>query len=90
MVACRPTSGVKEIYCYEVPNFSTGFNPQLYVDTSEFATRKVDMFWENFKEEMRPHPHPRSLGGIWSIERYRGSQVGLNYAEAFEVMRIIK
>ena len=35
---------------------------------------------------MRPYPHPRSEAYITGLAAVRGSQWGVNYAEAFEVI----
>ena len=39
---------------------------------------------------MRNPPHSRSIEGIENLAKYRGNQVGLHYAEAFEVIRKIE
>ncbi len=89
MVACRPSSGVMDIYCYEVPDFSMGFLPTLFVKIeSPLPKRKI--LEDNYKEEMRDYPHPRSLQGIINLMVYRGNSIGVEYAEAFEVGRIIE
>ncbi len=91
MVACRPlVSSVKEIYCYEVPSLHSDFTfkPQLYVLI--LIRGKIKIITERYQGELRDMPHPRSIDGIYLMGAHRGSQVGLEYAEAFEVMRIIK
>ena len=40
--------------------------------------------------EMKDSPHSRSLEGLENLARYRGNQVGLQYAEAFEILRKIQ
>ena len=37
-------------------------------------------------EGCRPYPHPRSVEYITGLAAVRGSQWGVNYAEAFEVV----
>ncbi|WP_031547971.1 PIG-L deacetylase family protein [Salinicoccus luteus] len=39
-----------------------------------------------YRGVMRPYPHPRSEESIEGLAAYRGSQVGLKYAEAFETV----
>ena len=39
--------------------------------------------------EIRENPHSRSYEKIKSLAQYRGSESGMNYAEAFEVARRI-
>ena len=38
-----------------------------------------------YRGVMRPYPHPRSAEYITGLAAVRGSQWGVNYAEAFEV-----
>ena len=38
---------------------------------------------------MRAYPHSRSYEGIENLSKYRGNQVGLKYAESFDVIRKI-
>lgn len=40
-----------------------------------------------YQKEMRQYPHSRSIEGIKNLARYRGSQIGVDLAEAFEVIR---
>jgi hypothetical protein len=39
-----------------------------------------------YRGVMRPYPHPRSAEYITGLAAVRGSQWGVNYAEAFEVV----
>ena len=39
---------------------------------------------------MRKEPHARSIKGLLNSSRYRGNQVKLKNAEAFEVIRVTK
>ena len=39
---------------------------------------------------MRSWPHPRSLKGVKNLTQYRGSLVGLKFAEAFINLREIQ
>lgn len=39
-----------------------------------------------YRGVMRPYPHPRSVEAIEGLAAHRGSQVGCNYAEAFEIV----
>lgn len=98
ITACRPQPNfcVKEIYSFEIPS-STGwhhyklknFNPNLYVDISKTYLNKKKLL-KIYSKEMRKKPHARSLEGIMNLSKYRGNQVGLSNAEAFEIIRFIK
>ena len=39
---------------------------------------------------MLKYPNSRSIKGEKSLSHYRGNQVGINMAEAFQILRIIK
>lgn len=93
--ATRPTGEdiVKEVFLMEVLsatewNFSDAFRPDYYIDVSETIQLKVDAIKE-YSSEVREFPHPRSDEAIMSLAKKRGSEVGLNCAEAFKVFRII-
>lgn len=62
------------------------FTPNLYVDTSETWQTKLAALQE-YSIELRPSPHTRSFEGLENLAKYRGHQVGLPYAEAFEIIR---
>jgi len=96
ITATRPLKGesVKEIYSFEVPSstewyYPLSFSPEVFFDISETVDIKLKSL-EKYKTELREYPHPRSLEGIKLIARLWGMKVGLNYAEAFKVVRIIK
>ena len=42
-----------------------------------------------FKTQLKIFPHPRSLEAIEALSKFRGSTVGVNYAEAFCLIRKI-
>lgn len=98
MTACRamPASSVDEILTFEVmsstewnsPNHAQ-FQPNLFVDISAFLELKVKAM-EAYSLEMRPSPHSRSMENLEHLARHRGCIVGVQAAEAFMVMRIIR
>ena len=98
LTACRPQPkfSVKEIYSFEIPS-STGwhhyklkkFYPNLYVDITNVIKKKIELL-KIYSKEMRKPPHARSIKGLLNLSSYRGNQVGLKNAEAFEIIRIIK
>jgi len=98
MTACRATPSIflKEILTFEVMSStewnSVGVNPfipNLFVDISFFLDIKIKSL-EAYSEEMRQVPHSRSLEHQIVLARHRGYSVGLNAAEAFMVMRILR
>ena len=95
LTACRPIKGetVKEIYNFEVPsstewNFPNTFSPNVYIDISGAIDKKVKAM-KAYKGEIREWPHPRSAEAIKILVRKRGCEVGLDIAEAFELVRKI-
>ena len=96
MTACRPVGGcsVKKIMCFEVLSYTewnvqsagTAFLPNSFLDISAVLQKKLDCLSE-YKGEMRPFPHPRSLEVVEALAKVRGSTIGAKAAEAFEVAR---
>jgi len=90
-----PDFGVKEVYSYEVVasseyRFNSANSPDVWVDITDYLREKIAQLKLLHDNEMRDWPHPRSYDGIETLAKYRGMQVGLNYAEAFKIVRIIK
>ncbi len=97
MVATKPIYGVKEIYAYEIPSStnwafsekSSWFKPNLYVDIEKFIDRKMEIF-SLFEDQIFEYPHAKSVESVKALAMYRGSSVGLRYAETFMVLRILR
>ena len=98
MVACRPQPGcsVKEIYGFEVLS-STGwdapqekpFTPEMFVDISNVLEKKIEAF-RAYSHEVRPSPHARSKENVEYLAKYRGHHIGVDAAEAFSVLRLVR
>jgi LmbE family N-acetylglucosaminyl deacetylase len=96
LTAFRPEPGeiCKEIRLFEVPSATdyghkslTGiFNPNVFISIDNEWGFKEEAL-KAYNKEMRLYPHSRSIQGISNLARLRGSQVGFNMAEAFEVIR---
>ena len=65
------------------------FYPNLYVNIKNTWDKKLAALNE-YKMEMRDAPHTRSFEGLENLAKNRGNQVGLYYAEAFEIIRKIE
>ena len=99
LTAVRPVKkfSAKEIYSFETPSstewshkkIKKQFAPNAYEDISPTLKKKIKAL-QIYKEELRKYPHPRSLRGIKVLAQKRGMEVGLKYAEAFELVRWIK
>ena len=98
MTACRPEPDfcVKEMYAFEVlsstewqtPGYLP-FIPNVYSDISgQIETKKKAL--KAYSNEMRKPPHSRSAKNSICQAKYRGSNVGLHYAEAFILLRKIR
>jgi len=96
VTACRPTPGqpVRRLLSFEVasstewqpPGSAPAFQPNWFVDISAQWPRKREAL-EAYVKEMRPWPHARSLEALEHLARWRGSQVGVEAAEAFCLLR---
>jgi LmbE family N-acetylglucosaminyl deacetylase len=89
----KPESTVNELYFYEVPSstdwtFSQvqpAFQPTTYVDVSEFIQAKQTAL-ARYTTETYEFPDARSIEAMTTLAKYRGFQVGFEYAEAFRLV----
>jgi LmbE family N-acetylglucosaminyl deacetylase len=98
LTACRPQPGfcVKEIYAFEVlsstewqiPEYLP-FTPNVYIDVSNQIEIKRKSL-EAYSDEMHTPPHSRSFDNMLNLSSFRGNSIGVNYAEAFILLRYIK
>ena len=96
-MATRPGSlcCVGKIMSFEVLsstewNYVKPFEPNHYELLIE---EEVQRKWEAlacYGSEIREFPHPRSRLGVETLARYRGMQVGMQYAEAYKIIRNLK
>lgn len=92
----QPKDNSVEIRCMEIPSATDygdqmnldSFKPNLFVDIKKFWKKKQDCL-EVYKDELRKYPHSRSIKAIKNLSMSRGSQVGIEMAESFEVIRKI-
>lgn len=96
LTACRPLPGetVKKIVSFEVPsstewNYPCSFQPNVYMDISGTLKTKIAAM-KAYKSEIRKWPHPRSVEAITVLAKKRGVDSGLDAAEAFELVRLVK
>lgn len=95
ITAFRPQAGKKiQIYSYFVPS-STDYNPManfngnVYYNVEKFVDKKMEAL-KIYDEEMREHPHSRSYKNIVNLMKTAGAEVGIEYAEKFQLIRSIK
>lgn len=97
-VASRPHTprgqAVREIYAYETqsethwnPSYlEAGFLPNVYVDITPYLGAKLKAM-ACYESQLQDFPHARSLEGLKALARFRGSQVSVEAAEAFVLIR---
>mgnify|MGYP001377024909 FL=1 len=61
------------------------FIPNTFVDITEFMERKLEMV-RMYDTELMPDPLPRSIHAVTGLAAYRGSRIGVLYAEAFTLL----
>lgn len=59
------------------------FIPNVFVDISDYLEEKLNIM-ELYNTEIMPDPLPRSKYSIKALAAYRGSRIGVQYAEAFQ------
>lgn len=98
VTACRPFPGnsVTRLLFFEilsstewqVQNLGNVFTPNWFINISSCIDEKLEVL-RCYESEMRVHPHPRSYQGVKALSAYRGITVGCDFAEAFELGRMI-
>lgn len=97
VVACRPVHAAapKVVLAYEtlsethwnVGGIEPAFIPDFYVDISEHLTHKQAAL-NAYASQVQETPS-RSIDACTALAKFRGSQNGCDYAEAFKVIRIV-
>jgi LmbE family N-acetylglucosaminyl deacetylase len=64
------------------------FLPNYFVDITKYFDKKNEVM-KIFESELGQHPFPRSLENIKALAHYRGASVGVQYAEAFQLLKYI-
>jgi N-acetylglucosamine malate deacetylase 1 len=95
LAACRPTltSTVRKLYMCEIPAstyWSFGqidpvFIPNTYVDIGDYIDLKRQVM-ESYSTEIYKYPDARSVESMIALSKYRGTQIGVEYAEAFKLI----
>ncbi len=82
VLSCETISGTEAA----MPIAGNTFLPTVYVDITSTIERKLEIT-SLYETELQPEPNPRSLSAIRALARYRGASVGVEYAEAFALLR---
>ena len=86
--------GVRRILCYETlssteaapANRGVFFRPNVFSDITRYLDRKVEIM-SIYRTEIQKDPLPRGPSAIRALARYRGAAIGVESAEAFELVR---
>ena len=99
LTACRPRIGFKHptIYSFEIPSstecnaigYENIFTPNYFVNISKTEMEKKKEALKEYKIEMQKYPSSRSIEGVEIMARDWGRKIGVEYAEAFELVRKI-
>lgn len=92
----RAGSGIRSLLAYETPSSTNmappfphrAFVPHAYCDITPYLARKLEIF-RIFASESHAPPGPRSDEAITALARWRGSAVGMEFAESFMTIRNI-
>jgi LmbE family N-acetylglucosaminyl deacetylase len=97
VVACRPVhpAAPRVVLAYEtlsethwnVPGVEPAFVPEVFIDISSHMETK-DRALRCYASQISEAPS-RSLDACRALARFRGSQNGCEYAEAFKAIRIV-
>jgi len=87
---------IREVYCYETPSethlsapyLEPAFVPNVYVDISDFLSVKLEAI-SCYQSQIQEAPLPRSKQALTALAQLRGSQIGVEAAEAFVLVRKI-
>lgn len=97
LTSCRPVGNhsVSQIYAFETPsssewnyNYTEPFCPNVYIDIVDTINAKIKAM-SCYSTESTTYPHPRSKEALKALAQYRGSNAGLQMAEAFMLLREI-
>lgn len=61
------------------------FIPNIFVDITKYMKKKIEIM-KMYKTEMMPSPLPRSIRTIEALAKYRGTRIGVDYAESFMLL----
>ncbi|AQQ54211.1 PIG-L deacetylase family protein [Planococcus lenghuensis] len=98
MVAMRPINGlnIENIFVYEtlsetewnIPTVDNAYIPNVWSDISPYFKQKLEAM-SSYKSQLNEAPHPRSNEIIESLAKFRGSTIGVPFAETFMLVRKI-
>lgn len=63
----------------------SAFLPNVFNNITPYIEKKIKIM-KMFTTEQMPEPYPRAISSIKALNRYRGSRIGVEYAEAFMLL----
>jgi LmbE family N-acetylglucosaminyl deacetylase len=98
MVATRPvkeSSKINLVACYETlsethwnaPYLEPNFTPNFVVDIDDFIEVKLEAL-RCYQSQITENNGPRSISSVKALSKFRGSQSGFGFGEAFFVTRM--
>mgnify|MGYP001796507939 CR=1 FL=1 len=64
------------------------FIPNYFVDVTDHFKKKLETM-KIYASELGEHPFPRSLRNMEALAVFRGASIGVEYAEAFQLIKFI-
>lgn len=91
------TPFLREILMYEcisetefaAPLAENAFIPNCYIDISSEINEKLQLI-KIYESEIDNHPFPRSEKNIKALATFRGASCGVEYAEAFQIIKLYR
>lgn len=92
-----PTCCVRDLYTFEIPSSTEWafrqihpeFKPNVFQNVAGTIEAKIKAMAQ-YESESRRFPHPRSPEALQTLARRWGSVAGLEYVEAFELVRTVR
>ncbi len=83
---------VPHVLAYEMTKLQWASAPlprsSAFVDITDHLETKLEGI-RRYASQLRPAPHIRSLESVTALASIRGKEIGVEYAEAFEVLRTV-
>jgi len=74
------------ILCYESPSVTQDFHPNYFIEVGKYVEIKVQALREHWNQRKKPYMKPDLVRGKLA---FRGAQAKVDYAEGFEVARMV-
>jgi len=74
------------ILCYESPSVTQDFHPTYFIDVDKYVDVKIAAIREHWDQRNKSYMKPELVRGKLA---FRGGQAKVNYAEGFEIARMV-